>query len=67
MVLDFKVRSKVLSVGSVVGIVAASCVLLILILIVLRKKGFIGGKDLKDKGKIDIQNKTSLCSYNKIA
>ncbi|KAA8524026.1 hypothetical protein F0562_010543 [Nyssa sinensis] len=38
-----------LSVGAIVGIVAASCVVLVLILVLLRMKGFLGGKDLEDK------------------
>ncbi|KAL6999656.1 hypothetical protein U1Q18_000813 [Sarracenia purpurea var. burkii] len=42
-----------LSVGAIVGIVAASCVLFVLILVVLRMKGYLGGKDLEDKGQID--------------
>ncbi|PON69845.1 Phosphorylase kinase, gamma catalytic subunit [Parasponia andersonii] len=37
-----------LSVGAIVGIVAASCVLVLLILLVLRMKGYLGGKDLED-------------------
>ncbi|KAB1202735.1 hypothetical protein CJ030_MR8G002235 [Morella rubra] len=38
-----------LSAGAIAGIVLASCVLLVLILVVLRVKGFLGGKDLEDK------------------
>ncbi|KAJ6301666.1 hypothetical protein OIU77_015889 [Salix suchowensis] len=41
-----------LSVGAITGIVVASCVLATLLLLLLRKKGFLGGKDLEDKGKI---------------
>ncbi|KAF7149770.1 hypothetical protein RHSIM_Rhsim02G0134200 [Rhododendron simsii] len=41
-----------LSVGAIVGNVAASFVLLVLILVVLRMKGCLGGKDLENKGKI---------------
>ncbi|XP_059665022.1 probable LRR receptor-like serine/threonine-protein kinase At1g53440 isoform X2 [Cornus florida] len=37
-----------LSVGAIVGIVAASCVVLVLILLLLRIKGYLGGKDLED-------------------
>ncbi|GMN19486.1 hypothetical protein TIFTF001_042882, partial [Ficus carica] len=37
-----------LSVGAIVGIVAASCVFVMLILFVLRKKGYLGGKDNED-------------------
>uniref|UniRef100_A0A6N2LG11 non-specific serine/threonine protein kinase n=2 Tax=Salix viminalis TaxID=40686 RepID=A0A6N2LG11_SALVM len=39
-----------LSVGAVIGIVAASCVLAALFLLLLRMKGYLGGKDLEDKG-----------------
>jgi hypothetical protein len=42
-----------LSVGAIIGIVAAPCVLAALVLLVLRKKGYLGGKDLEDKGKIN--------------
>uniref|UniRef100_A0A5B6ZU26 non-specific serine/threonine protein kinase n=1 Tax=Davidia involucrata TaxID=16924 RepID=A0A5B6ZU26_DAVIN len=38
-----------LSVGAIVGIVVASCVALVLILGLLRMKGYLGGKDLEDK------------------
>ncbi|KAB1202734.1 hypothetical protein CJ030_MR8G002234 [Morella rubra] len=43
---NFKVG---LSAGAIAGIVLASCVLLVLILVFLRVKGFLGGKDLEDK------------------
>ncbi|KAI8558020.1 hypothetical protein RHMOL_Rhmol04G0056400 [Rhododendron molle] len=38
-----------LSAGAIVGIVAASFVLLVLILVLLRMKGCLGGKDLENK------------------
>ncbi|KAG8657885.1 hypothetical protein MANES_03G091900v8 [Manihot esculenta] len=38
-----------LSVGAIIGIVASSCLVIVLILIVLRLKGYLGGKDLEDK------------------
>ncbi|KAJ6301641.1 hypothetical protein OIU77_015866 [Salix suchowensis] len=38
-----------LSVGAITGIVVASSVLATLVLLVLWKKGFLGGKDLEDK------------------
>ncbi|KAJ9183029.1 hypothetical protein P3X46_006948 [Hevea brasiliensis] len=38
-----------LPVGAIIGIVAASCLVVVLILIVLRLKGYLGGKDLEDK------------------
>ncbi|KAH7845147.1 hypothetical protein Vadar_024910 [Vaccinium darrowii] len=49
--VDFNVSTGVteLSAGAIVGIVAASFVLLVLILVVLRMKGCLGGKDLEDK------------------
>ncbi|KAB5521334.1 hypothetical protein DKX38_025653 [Salix brachista] len=42
-----------LSVGAVIGIVAASCVLAALFLLLLRMKGYLGGKDLEDKGRTE--------------
>jgi hypothetical protein len=48
-----------LSVGAIIGIVAAPCVLAALVLLVLRKKGYLGGKDLEDKGKIN--GTSSMC------
>ena len=50
--VDFEV-GRGLSVGAIVGIVLASCVILVLILVFLRMKGYLGKKDLKDKGKIN--------------
>ncbi|KAH7861814.1 hypothetical protein Vadar_031217 [Vaccinium darrowii] len=47
-----------LSVGVIVGIVVSSCVFLLLILVVLRMKGYLGGKDLEDKelrGALELQ------------
>uniref|UniRef100_A0A6N2LI16 non-specific serine/threonine protein kinase n=1 Tax=Salix viminalis TaxID=40686 RepID=A0A6N2LI16_SALVM len=41
-----------LSAGAVIGIVAASCVLAALFLLLLRTKGYLGGKDLENKGMI---------------
>nr|POF18939.1 putative lrr receptor-like serine/threonine-protein kinase [Quercus suber] len=38
-----------LSVGAIVGIVLASCVIFVLILVFLRMKGYLGKKDLEDK------------------
>ncbi|KAJ4726500.1 putative Kinase [Melia azedarach] len=40
---------KGLSAGAIVGIVAGSCAVVILLLFVLRKMGYLGGKDLEDK------------------
>ncbi|KAI3836468.1 hypothetical protein MKW98_008229 [Papaver atlanticum] len=39
-----------MSVGLILGIVAAACVLVLLILAALRKKGYLGGRDLENKG-----------------
>ncbi|KAK9269081.1 hypothetical protein L1049_000849 [Liquidambar formosana] len=47
-----------LSVGAIVGIVVASCVVLALILVVLRMKGFLGRKDFENKelrGLVELQ------------
>ncbi|XP_062169214.1 probable LRR receptor-like serine/threonine-protein kinase At1g53430 [Alnus glutinosa] len=40
---------KGLPAGAIAGIVLASCMLLVLILVVLRMKGYLGGNDLEDK------------------
>ncbi|KAL9403761.1 hypothetical protein Peur_000733 [Populus x canadensis] len=44
-----KFKNGGLSVGAVIGIVAASCVLAALFLLLLRSKGYLGGKELVDK------------------
>ncbi|KAK2986545.1 hypothetical protein RJ640_004295 [Escallonia rubra] len=46
---NFNVDTGGLSVGAIVGIVAASCVAIILILIALRMTGYLGGKSIEDK------------------
>ncbi|XP_065629647.1 probable LRR receptor-like serine/threonine-protein kinase At1g53430 isoform X2 [Quercus suber] len=46
--IDFDVGGG-LSVGAIVGIVLASCVILVLILVFLWMKGYLGKKDLEDK------------------
>ena len=43
-----------LSVGAIIGIVMASCVVLAFILALLWTKGYLGGKDLEDKGEINL-------------
>jgi hypothetical protein len=50
---DFKVDigGGGLSAGAIAGIVVASCVFIVLVLAVLRYMGYLGGKDLEDKGK----------------
>lgn len=58
-VVDFENPSKGLSAGAIVGIVAASCGLVLLILVALWKMGFLGKKDTPDKGKTQIQIKGS--------
>ncbi|XP_054815727.1 probable LRR receptor-like serine/threonine-protein kinase At1g53430 isoform X2 [Prosopis cineraria] len=60
---NFKVPSKGLSTGAIVGIVVASCVFFVLVLIVLRKKGFLG-KDPKDIELLDL--KTGYFSLRQI-
>ncbi|KAH7512736.1 hypothetical protein FEM48_Zijuj12G0122100 [Ziziphus jujuba var. spinosa] len=45
---NFKVDTGGLSTWTIVGIVAASCAFLLLVLLALRKMGYIGGKDLED-------------------
>ncbi|XP_028772701.1 probable LRR receptor-like serine/threonine-protein kinase At1g53430 isoform X3 [Neltuma alba] len=52
---NFKVPAKGLSVGAIVGIVVGSCGFLVLVLIVLRKKGFLGGEDPKDRELLDLK------------
>ncbi|XP_052177424.1 probable LRR receptor-like serine/threonine-protein kinase At1g53430 [Diospyros lotus] len=46
---NFDPHTGGLSVGAIVGIVAASCVVLAFVLFVLRMKGYLGGKDPEDK------------------
>lgn len=60
-VVDFAIHSKGLNAGAIVGIVAASCVLIILVLVALRKMGFLGIKYTTDKG-----NSLIATNYNKI-
>lgn len=54
---DFKpdMGDNGLSVGAIVGIVAACCVAIILILVILWMIGCFGGKDREDKGEITNQ------------
>ncbi|XP_028755453.1 probable LRR receptor-like serine/threonine-protein kinase At1g53430 [Neltuma alba] len=61
---NFDVPSEGLSAGAIAGIVAGSCVFLVLILLVLRKTGFLGGKDPKDKELLDL--KTGYFSLKQI-
>ncbi|KAG6793756.1 hypothetical protein POTOM_002979 [Populus tomentosa] len=55
-----------LSVGAIIGIVAASCVLAALVLLVLRKKGYLGGKDLEDKELRALDLQTGYFSLRQI-
>ncbi|XP_061968479.1 probable LRR receptor-like serine/threonine-protein kinase At1g53430 [Populus nigra] len=55
-----------LSVGAIIGIVAASCVLAALVLLVLRKKGYMGGKDLEDKELRALDLQTGYFSLRQI-
>ncbi|XP_061343588.1 probable LRR receptor-like serine/threonine-protein kinase At1g53430 [Gastrolobium bilobum] len=61
---NFEIPSKGLSVGAIVGIVAASCVLVIVILVALWKMGFLGGEDTRDKDLLDL--KTGYFSLRQI-
>ncbi|XP_058221396.1 probable LRR receptor-like serine/threonine-protein kinase At1g53430 isoform X2 [Rhododendron vialii] len=55
-----------LSVGAIVGIVVASCAFLLLILVVLRMKGYLGGKDLEDKELRALELQTGYFSLRQI-
>ncbi|KAK2361247.1 Leucine-rich repeat transmembrane protein kinase [Trifolium repens] len=61
---NFKNHSKGLSAGVIVGIVAASCMLVILILVTLWKIGLLGRKDIRDKDLFDL--KTGYFSLRQI-
>lgn len=60
-VVDFEIHSKGLSGGAIGGIVAASCVFVIMVLVALRKMGFLGGRDITNKGKFQVHNKPVTC------
>ncbi|XP_062087298.1 probable LRR receptor-like serine/threonine-protein kinase At1g53430 [Humulus lupulus] len=55
-----------LSVGSIIGIVAGSCVLVLFILLWLRKKGYLGGKDLEDPELRGLELQTGYFSLRHI-
>ncbi|KAF9666682.1 hypothetical protein SADUNF_Sadunf16G0254100 [Salix dunnii] len=55
-----------LSVGAITGIVVASCVLVTLLLLLLRKKGCLGGKDLEDKELRALDLQTGYFSLRQI-
>lgn len=50
-VVDFDVETGGLSAGAIAGIVVGSFVFVVLVLAVLRWKGYLGGKDTEDSGK----------------
>ncbi|XP_034678461.1 probable LRR receptor-like serine/threonine-protein kinase At1g53440 [Vitis riparia] len=54
------------SIGDIIGIVITSCVVLILILVVLRMKGYLGGKDLEDRELRELQMQTGYFSLRQI-
>ncbi|PON69847.1 Phosphorylase kinase, gamma catalytic subunit [Parasponia andersonii] len=55
-----------LSVGAIVGIVVSSCVLGILILLVLRMKGYLGRKDLEDEELRGLELQTGYFTLKQI-
>ncbi|CAL5390986.1 unnamed protein product [Camellia sinensis] len=55
-----------LSVGAIVGIVVGSCLFLVLILVVLRKKGYLGGKDLENKELRALEMQTGYFTLRQI-
>ncbi|CAI8606860.1 unnamed protein product [Vicia faba] len=61
---NFKNHSEGMSAGVIIGIVAASCVLVILIVVALWKMGFLCVKDLRDKDLLDL--KTGYFSLRQI-
>lgn len=53
--VDSDVESRgLLSAGAIAGIVVGSFAFVVLVLIVLRRKGCLGNKDTEDKGEIII-------------
>ncbi|KAL6311078.1 hypothetical protein AAG906_027112 [Vitis piasezkii] len=55
-----------LSVGAIIGIVMASCVVLAFILVLLWMKGYLGGKDLEDKELRALELQTGYFSLRQI-
>lgn len=55
-----------LSAGAIVGIVVSSCVLLVLILAILRMRGYLGGKDAEDKELRALDLQTGYFSLRQI-
>uniref|UniRef100_A0A803NXY4 non-specific serine/threonine protein kinase n=1 Tax=Cannabis sativa TaxID=3483 RepID=A0A803NXY4_CANSA len=62
---NFSVNSG-LSVGAIIGIVAASCVVVACILLGLRMKGYLGGKDLDDPELRGLELQTGYFSLRHI-
>ncbi|KAK6134968.1 hypothetical protein DH2020_031287 [Rehmannia glutinosa] len=63
---DFDVSTGGLSVGAIIGIVVSSCVVVLLILGVLWKTGYLGGKDLEDKELRALDLQTGYFSLRQI-
>ncbi|KAG5235390.1 LRR receptor serine/threonine-protein kinase [Salix suchowensis] len=64
---NFKVdTSEGLSVGAIIGIVAASCVLAALVVLALWRKGYLGGKDHEDKDLRALDLQTGYFSLRQI-
>ena len=59
-VVDFKVYAHGFFTGTIVGIVAGACVIVILMLFALWKMGFLCQKDQTDQGKIEVQIKQAV-------
>ncbi|RVX03873.1 putative LRR receptor-like serine/threonine-protein kinase [Vitis vinifera] len=55
-----------LSVGDIISIVIPSCVVLVLILVLLRMKGYLGGKDLEDRELRELGMQTGYFSLRQI-
>ncbi|KAK3025481.1 hypothetical protein RJ639_041562 [Escallonia herrerae] len=63
---DFDVDTGGLPVGAIVGIVAASCVAIVLILIALHMKGYLGGKNIEDKELRELELQTGYFTLRQI-
>ncbi|XP_019072671.1 probable LRR receptor-like serine/threonine-protein kinase At1g53440 isoform X2 [Vitis vinifera] len=55
-----------LSIGGIIGIVITSCMVLVLILVLLRMKGYLGGKDLEDRELRELGMQTGYFSLRQI-
>lgn len=63
ILIDYAVNTGGLSTGTIAGIVVASLVSFALILVVLWRKGFLGGKDIEDKGGISDNDINCACKF----